>query len=71
MDDGEFESIFIIDFITSNDELKSNVQLIIEHFSNSVPILGYYSLVKQYDEEELLKIKKYLKPEEPEEDDMA
>ncbi len=71
VDDGEFESIFIIDFITSNDELKSNVQLIIEHFSNSVPILGYYSLVKQYDEEELLKIKKYLKPEEPEEDDMA
>lgn len=71
VDNGEIESIFIIDFITSNDELKSNAQLIIEHFSNSVPILGYYSLVKEYDEEELLKIEKYLKPEEPEEDDMA
>ena len=70
-DKGDIESIIIIDFITSNNELKSNAQLVMEHFCNSVPLIGYYSLVKEYDEEELLMIEKYLKPEEPEKGDMA
>ena len=42
-----------MDFITSNEELMSNCKLIVEHFRKSVPFIGYYSLMKEYDEEEL------------------
>lgn len=67
-DNGDYKAVVVIDFITSNDELKANAQLIMEHFPVSPPMIGYYSLVKEYDEDELLKIEDYLKPEEPEED---
>lgn len=67
-DNGNVGGIFILDFITSNEELKSNCKLIIEHFNKSVPLIGYYSLIKEYDEEELLEIAKnndgYLTSEE-------
>lgn len=67
-DNGNVGGIFILDFITSNEELKSNCKLIIEHFNKSVPLIGYYSLMKEYDEEELLEIAKnndgYLTSEE-------
>ena len=67
-DNGNVCGIFILDFITSNEELKNNCKLIIEHFNKSVPLLGYYSLMKEYDEEELLKLAKkhdgYLTSEE-------
>ena len=45
-----------MDFVTSNEELKNNCKLIIEHFSKSVPFIGYYSMKKEYDEDELKKI---------------
>ncbi len=51
---GNIEGIFLIDIITSNEDLKSNCKYIIEHFKKSVPLLGYYSLEKEYDKEELL-----------------
>ena len=67
-DNGNVGGIFILDFITSNEELKSNCKLIIEHFNKSVPLIGYYSLIKEYDEEELFEIAKnndgYLTSEE-------
>lgn len=52
-DSGNIGGIFIIDFITSNDELLNNCRQIIEFFNKSVPLLGYYSLLKEYDEDEL------------------
>ena len=57
-DKKNIKSIFILDFITSNNELMSNCKLIIEHFSKSVPVIGYYSMMKEYDEEELLDLSK-------------
>ena len=55
-DNGNINGLFVFDLITSNDELKYNSKLLIEHFNISVPLIGYYSLEKEYDEEELLKI---------------
>ena len=52
-DNGKIGGIFILDFITSNEELKNNCKLIIEHFRKSVPLIGYYSLLKEFDEDEL------------------
>ncbi len=67
-DNGNIGGIFILDFITSNEELMSNCKLIIEHFTKSAPLIGYYSLMKEYDEDELRTIAKkcegYLNSEE-------
>ena len=52
-DNGNIGGVFILDFITSNEELKNNCKLIVEHFRKSVPLVGYYSLLKEYDEKEL------------------
>lgn len=55
-DDGNIDGIFILDCVTSNDELMNNCKLIIEHFKSSVPFIGYYSMNKEYDEEELVEL---------------
>lgn len=55
-DNGNIGGVFVLDFVTSNEELKNNCKLIIEHFSKSVPFIGYYSMKKEYDEDELKKI---------------
>ena len=60
IDEGNYTVIFIFDFITSNEELINNSRLIIEHFKKSVPYLAYYSMLQEYDEQELLEIKDYL-----------
>lgn len=52
-DNGRIAGIFILDLITSNDELRSNCKLIIEHFNKSVPLIGYYSMLKEFDIEEI------------------
>lgn len=57
-DNGNIRGIFILDFITSNEELTTNCKLLIEHFNKSVPIIGYYSLIKEYDEMELRELAK-------------
>ena len=65
---GDIGGVFILDFVTSNEELKNNCKLIIEHFNKSVPLIGYYSMEKEYDEAELLVLSEnnegYLKPTE-------
>ena len=58
IDNGNIGGIFILDIITSNEELTSNCKLIIEHFNKSVPLVGYYSLIKEYDEMELRELAK-------------
>ena len=55
---GNIGGIFILDLITSNEELKGNCKLIIEHFNKSVPLIGYYSMLKEYDVEELKELAK-------------
>lgn len=55
-DNGNIGGILILDFITSNEELMCNCKLIIEHFRKSVPVIGYYTLMKEYDVEELKKL---------------
>lgn len=57
-DNGNIGGVFVLDFITSNEELISNCKFIIEHFNKSVPLIGYYSMIKEYDEEELLSLAK-------------
>ena len=57
-DEGKIGGIFILDLITSNDELKTNCKLLIEHFNKSVPLIGYYSLIKEYDKIELRELAK-------------
>ena len=73
-DNGNIGGIFILDFITSNEELKNNCKLIIEHFNKSVPFIGYYSMLKEYDEEELIELAEkhegFLKEEDDEEADI-
>lgn len=70
-DEGNISGIFILDFVTSNEELINNCKLIIEHFNKSVPLIGYYSMEKEYDEEELVKLAEkesgYLKNDEADE----
>jgi hypothetical protein len=65
-DNGQIGGIFVFDFITSNDELMNNCKLIVEHIKKSVPLIGYYSMIKEYDEEELLELaennERYLLP---------
>ena len=67
-DNSQIGGVFVLDFITSNDELMNNCKLIIEHFNKSVPFIGYYSMIKEYDEDELLELaekdESYLLPKE-------
>ena len=70
-DHGNIRGLFIFDFITTNDDLINNCKYIIEHFRKSVPLIGYYSMEKEYDEKELNelaeKLEGYLVKDEPEE----
>lgn len=62
-DDGSINEIIALDVATPSEDLFRNCKLIIEHFSKSVPVLGYYSLYKEYSEEEMRKNKEYLREE--------
>ena len=50
-----FKFILVIDFITTNKDLFDNSRLIIEYFTNETPCIGYYSILKEYSEEEVKK----------------
>ena len=51
-----YEGVVVIDLITSNDEMTNKSKLIIEHFTRHVPVIGYYSFIKEYSDEEIKKI---------------
>ena len=51
-----YKSVIIIDFISTNDEIKKNSAYVIEFFKQSIPFVCYYSMIKEYDEDELLKL---------------
>lgn len=59
----KYNVILMIDMITTNQELKTNSALVIESFKKAVPLIGYYSLLKEYEQDELLAFPMLLKPE--------
>ena len=61
----QYKAVLVIDFITSNQELRNNSGLVIESFKKKIPLIGYYSLFKEYDQDELLELKNLLKSDKP------
>lgn len=59
-----YKSVIIIDFISTNDEIKKNSAYVIEFFKQSIPFICYYSMIKEYDELEFKKILEDLKAKE-------
>lgn len=54
----EYDAIILFDLITNNDDLINNCKLVVESFQSKkrkFPFLGYYTLLKEYTKEELLK----------------
>jgi hypothetical protein len=58
-----YKSVIIIDFISTNEEMKKNSAYVIEFFKQSIPFVFYYSLIKEYDELEFKKILNNIKKE--------
>ena len=54
----QYEYVIIFDLITTNDELINNCVLVSNFFSDNLPCIGYYSLLKEYSFEELKDFKK-------------
>ena len=50
------KAIILIDFISSNLEMINRCKLIEELMDRSAPVIGYYSLIKEYDESEIKEI---------------
>lgn len=48
-------SIIVVDFYTQNRALIENCRRIIESFDTKIPVIGYLSLIKEYDEREIQK----------------
>ena len=48
----KWKSVIIIDLITSNEEMLNNVSLVAEYFHKFIPVIGYFSIIKEYSEEE-------------------
>ena len=51
-----YKSVMIIDFVSTNEEMKKNSAYVIEFFKQSIPFICYYSMIKEYDESEFKKI---------------
>ena len=58
-----FDSVVLIDLITHNEDLKINSRIIAEYFTSKQPFIAYYSLLKEYSEEEVLRFYKNKKIE--------
>lgn len=48
-----YSSVVIIDFITNDEDLKSNCRIVAEYFTGKIPFIGYYTLLKEYTEEQI------------------
>ena len=51
-DTTRYDSVVMIDFITKNDEISTNCNLVVDYFNKNIPCIGYFSFVKEYSEEE-------------------
>lgn len=58
------KSVIIIDFISTNDEMKKNCAYVIEFFKQTIPFVCYYSMIKEYEENEFKKIIEDIKAKE-------
>ena len=59
-----YKSVIIIDFISTNDEMKKNCAYVIEFFKQTIPFVCYYSMIKEYEENEFKKIIEDIKAKE-------
>ena len=50
-----YDAVILIDAITNTEVLKNNCRLIAEYFSKNVPLIGYYSWLKEYTADEVLR----------------
>lgn len=48
-----YSSVIIVDFITNDDDLKSNCRIVAEYFTRNIPCIGYYTLIKEYTEDQI------------------
>lgn len=46
----------VFDFITVNSDLKYISKNIIETFTTKIPVIMWYSIIKEYDEQESLRL---------------
>lgn len=53
-----YKMAIIFDLITTNEQLFYNSSLVVEHFSYAIPHIAYYSVIKQYNEDETKKLLK-------------
>lgn len=51
-----YKTVIIVDFITSNDDLYTNCNLIVSFFKNFIPTIGYHTILKEYSDNEVKKI---------------
>lgn len=56
LDDFDYDIAFVFDFITVNSDLKYISKNIIETFTKKVPVIVWYSMIKEYDEQESFEI---------------
>lgn len=56
LDDFDYDIAFVFDFITVNSDLKYISKNIIESFSKKVPVIVWYSMIKEYDKQESFNI---------------
>lgn len=56
LDSSIFSTVCIIDFLTTNEELFTNCNLIVSHFGSKIPNIGYHSFIKEYSEQEISEI---------------
>lgn len=49
-----FSCVMIIDFITTNEELFTNCNLVLDYFKDNAPVIGYHSIFKEFSEKEIL-----------------
>lgn len=62
----KYSSVIIIDFITNDEDLKSNCRIVAEYFTGKIPFIGYYTLLKEYTEAQIkLHYKKEAKSPSP------
>lgn len=56
IDDFDYDIAFVLDFITVNSDLKYISKNIIETFTKKVPVIVWYSMIKEFDEQESFEI---------------
>lgn len=58
----QYDVVILMDAITNSEDLKNNCRLIAEYFSKNVPMIGYYTWIKEYSADEVLRFCKKSTP---------